>query len=532
MIDQILELEKGKRIVSLKNLKIGDYEFLRDYQWNGSCILPLSFLLEMAAQNLEKLFPRHKISEIKEACYHSLFNLENSADIYAEFQGALADSDSLLAKGTIYHISQPKKLKDQSKKAIATFEMVLSPKKLFSKPVFYFPFSFKGSQVIHKDSIYPELVDFGPAFNRLESVMDLYSSGVAGKFLPIEQLKFQGRFSQSLGDFFLRDSVFQIASVWNRFYLEKLSAPFRISGVKIYQTLGLSQTYYCFAEPLNTHGKESANRLMIVDENGYLTESYDSVFYVNAKEDSNLKIKERVEKTKKETEAFSDFQKKVLEFIPGFHLIFREMVKEAKGLFLNLLSDREKTIYHQYRIESKKLEFLAGRMLLKKLFSQGMIQSQDNQADFKAIEILRKDSGKPYIQYGGKIVNTPEFSISHKDGAVAAAYAPGKKIGLDIEKMSQKVLGVKSAFLSASEEQVIAKSGSLRNNELLLLTRVWSAKEAIVKYLCSDLMEVFKTVRLIEINEKNSVFIHEKTGEKLTVFYFIYRDLILSIIKN
>ncbi len=108
----------------------------------------------------------------------------------------------------------------------------------------------------------------------------------------------------------------------------------------------------------------------------------------------------------------------------------------------------------------KRLQHLAGRLLLKRLF-----------ADFPLHEIEIADTRKPFLpdeQY--------HFSISHC-GNFAAAIASSKyRVGLDLELAKAKIIGMKNKFLSAEEE---AGFGFMTKHHYNL---VWCKKEAMFKW--------------------------------------------------
>lgn len=122
----------------------------------------------------------------------------------------------------------------------------------------------------------------------------------------------------------------------------------------------------------------------------------------------------------------------------------------------------------------KKLQHLAGRYLLRQLFS-----------DFPYEEILIADTRKPYLPY-----EQYHFSISHCGDYAAAIVSSDSRVGIDIEIPTVKIEKIKHKFLNEEElskvQQVNAKS-DIRNptseiSTLEVLTVLWSAKEAVFKW--------------------------------------------------
>jgi 4'-phosphopantetheinyl transferase len=88
------------------------------------------------------------------------------------------------------------------------------------------------------------------------------------------------------------------------------------------------------------------------------------------------------------------------------------------------------------------------------------------------IEVLYKESGKPYLAGDIKI------SISHSYDWLTVLFSFNKtEIGVDIEKVRDKILNIKDKFLSKKELQ------HLKDAPLEKYTIYWGAKEAIYKAL-------------------------------------------------
>jgi len=90
--------------------------------------------------------------------------------------------------------------------------------------------------------------------------------------------------------------------------------------------------------------------------------------------------------------------------------------------------------------------------------------------DDQNLEILYQENGKPYLS------NKIKISISHSHDLLAVLFSSDNgEVGVDIEKVRDKVLKIKHKFLSESELQ------ELENASPELYTLYWGAKEAIYK---------------------------------------------------
>lgn len=116
-------------------------------------------------------------------------------------------------------------------------------------------------------------------------------------------------------------------------------------------------------------------------------------------------------------------------------------------------------IHSEIKSQKRRLEYLAGRFLLKYL-----------KTDFPLVSILPDEHDKPRIEN-----NRYFFSISHSFPFVAAVVSPYVECGIDIQTWHPRILQLQHKFLSP-KEQLFFK------NEPELVTLAWSAKEAAYKW--------------------------------------------------
>jgi 4'-phosphopantetheinyl transferase len=109
---------------------------------------------------------------------------------------------------------------------------------------------------------------------------------------------------------------------------------------------------------------------------------------------------------------------------------------------------------------SKRLEFLAGRALVKTLVEK---------IGGEYTGIRKDEQGKPYLKD-----QQHEISLSHSSPYVAAQINRGGAVGIDIEQPKEKLLRVASRVLSDDEEK---DAGS----DIIKHCVYWCAKEAMYK---------------------------------------------------
>ena len=119
--------------------------------------------------------------------------------------------------------------------------------------------------------------------------------------------------------------------------------------------------------------------------------------------------------------------------------------------------------------DKRKLEYLTARVLLQEILGEKKVIAYTKQ-------------GKPYL-----VDHSYQISITHTGKQVAILLHPTYRVGIDVEKISDKVVRVQSKFLSETEREAI--DSSLAKTHLALL---WSAKEALYKILGQEEVEYTK----------------------------------------
>jgi len=149
--------------------------------------------------------------------------------------------------------------------------------------------------------------------------------------------------------------------------------------------------------------------------------------------------------------------------------------ESVEELLLMLGNDKELTQQiAQFGSEKRKLEFLATRVLLNVVLD-----------DEKKIAYF--PSGAPYLT--DKSFN---ISIAHTGIYVTIILHPTKKVGIDIEKISDKAVRVKHKFLSEDEINFVENS-----SEKTHLTLLWCAKEALYKIIDNEIIDFVADLRVV-----------------------------------
>ena len=140
-------------------------------------------------------------------------------------------------------------------------------------------------------------------------------------------------------------------------------------------------------------------------------------------------------------------------------------IEEEEQFFLDHVP-LQREITHPH----KRLQHLAGRYLLQFLFP-----------DFPIRLIQIADTRKPFLQD-----EAYHFSISHSGDFAAVIVSKNRRVGLDLEKISDQILRIRHKFVTEAETAVLENflkatyyQRPTANEQLTLL---WSCKEAVFKW--------------------------------------------------
>ncbi len=139
-----------------------------------------------------------------------------------------------------------------------------------------------------------------------------------------------------------------------------------------------------------------------------------------------------------------------------------KITETAEELLMKItLSDSEKSLYKTFRHDLRKKQWLAYRCVLKQLLEPFSTSLSYN------------IHGKPLLDSGSH-----HISVSHAGDFAAAVCSEKSPVGVDIEKMKERVERVKERFLRQDEMACLSPSDHLEQ-----LYVYWGGKEALFKLI-------------------------------------------------
>ena len=178
-------------------------------------------------------------------------------------------------------------------------------------------------------------------------------------------------------------------------------------------------------------------------------------------------------------------------------------ITETSDQLLDMLSEENKEKAHKYlstiRSKKRKLEWLSIRVVLQ-------ILTNDNKT------VKHTSQGQPYLSD-----NSYQISISHSKDYAVVLLQKHKKVGVDIENYSNRILKIEKRFIS-DNEYIDPK------NRTLHLILHWCAKETLYKLMDSTKI-IFKEhlhIHPFQIQNKGVIKACESLSQDTTVFDIYY----------
>ncbi len=166
----------------------------------------------------------------------------------------------------------------------------------------------------------------------------------------------------------------------------------------------------------------------------------------------------------------------------------------------NELSLNDYQLFLKKKVKQLKSQFLASRKLITLVDSD--------------LKVTYKE-GIPLLS------DNRNISISHSENIATILISENKGIGIDVEKINNKVHSIKSKFLNQKEINYLSGYEESRN-----LTRAWTAKEAIYKALRMPGIIFSENILIEEFNNESKTGIGKFiSSDQETIFKLYFYDL-------
>ncbi len=174
------------------------------------------------------------------------------------------------------------------------------------------------------------------------------------------------------------------------------------------------------------------------------------------------------------------------------------------------LSKEEKEKLNTYFSDKRKIEFSSVRYLLKKYIGD--------------YTILYDGLGAP------NLIDGPNISISHSHKYVAIAQSNKNRIGIDIEKIQEKIQKITTKFINLEDLKNIASEENELNETTH--TKIWCCKEAIYKILSNEKIGLKEhiTIKLTSPHNATAFVNFENTIHSFSINIHYLDDYIIATV--
>ena len=177
-------------------------------------------------------------------------------------------------------------------------------------------------------------------------------------------------------------------------------------------------------------------------------------------------------------------------------------LEEEKAMAYSLSSE-ELNLLGKFASPKRKREWLGGRFAAKYAATRLLEQakSQKNIMHWASNTIIADKNGRPFLSANKENATRPvDISISHSDSLAAAMAVDTGCCGIDIQKISPRVVKIIDRFCTQNEMDILQNFFPVEpEKQAVPLTKLWAAKETLRKASNMSSLPGFLKLELIEI---------------------------------
>lgn len=197
-------------------------------------------------------------------------------------------------------------------------------------------------------------------------------------------------------------------------------------------------------------------------------------------------------------------------------LVYQQNINDATKIAVWKITESEIFFLQQVPLQReirhvyKRLQHLAGRLLLKKMYPE-----------FPVAIIRTAESKKPYLEE-----DPFHFSISHCSNYAAAIVSKKNRVGVDVELPSAKVKNIIPKFLTVEESSLLPAALVMQTATLF-----WSVKETIYKWHSTPGLDFKKDMLIQSITgntDAGTVEVKFQSKRMLKIEYVVLQNIYLT----
>jgi phosphopantetheinyl transferase len=460
--------------------------YLSDHCVDGQAVLPAVEAMEILAQAVQRFRPGTDVTALSGLQFDKFLYLAPEADRLSAFCDI-----SVYENGDVNAVLTTR---TPSKKAalsrVKTHAALIFPRQAPPMPTLALDLAASLEGVcfpVQADKIYPDLIPFGPSYRNVALLHLAGQSAIAEIRTPVDEAGAER--PHQLGSPFALDAAFHAACVWGQRFAGIVAFPVGMDRCRVYAPTRAGETYFAHVMHVRTDAGLLIFDLRMYDCDGSL---YVACSGVRMKDVSGGK---RLPPQWVSIPAADPTTGLMAAGCDALTVI--ELIAVAPFADKVLTADESKRF--QNMSDRRRRSFLAARLACKRL--SRILSGNDTETDPREITTVYPDKPSPCCPLtDGR--SAYACSVSHDD-RFAVAVACAGRVGVDVEKMSERVLKSRSLFMSAQEE---ALGRASRLGEIETAVRIWSIKEAVTKALDITLTDAWNRVQVRSVGSSESRF--------------------------
>lgn len=462
---------------------------LMDHQFQGQPVLPAVEAMEILARVLNKVHPHVGVDHMVDICFDKFLPLDPSSSQLDALVELCRLEDHAWQLRLMTRFKSPKATITRTKvHARLNIRRSAVAPRLWPMDV---AAALEGICLsVEPETIYKELVPFGPAFQNIVAPVHVSPDGAMAKIKTPDKNN-SSKDKPYLGSPYALDAVMHAACVWAQHFSGIVAFPVAIEARTIVNPVLDDRIYYGRVKPRKVSPENLIFDLAILDEEGGLCEL---VHGVHMRDVSGGRLKP---------------PKWIIRAdAPDPLLRLRKMnvdltVIEADAVMpfaACVLSPNEKKRFEKQDARRQK-SFLAGRLALKRLYRQ--CHGDEWIPAAHVIETAQISSPLPCWPKTDTATDAGLYcSLSHNQ-RFAVAVAGSNPVGVDVEGISDKGIESGHIYMDTDEQQLVCESDLGPSDAAM---RVWTVKEAAAKTFSLNLAEAWQQVRITLIGRESSRF--------------------------
>ena len=497
MIDKVSE--DGN--IAFKKLSLDYDKYLNDHRVNGTAILPGVMGLEKMAEFLNQTNNK-KVSRISNIKFRSPIKLlkDKALNIHSELK--IKEDQQFIKIKSKFIGPDGKQLGDIREHFQANLQQknrFLGYPTLLKNEVK----NYLSMNIFDKGQIY-DLFFHGPSYQVLESVSYLSNNNILAKYVLPEIPMYDYEVNYQINPLAI-EAAFQAAGLHFMLKHKKAALPTAIDNVHLFETKKkVVLIRAIFLKKTKTHAHYNVE---LIDENGdckIKLENYSMIVTGEVEIKDKINFDEDQLRVLLERETFN--LNKKISLIDGNNL--RKLTKVE----LNKILDKtDVTQYEKYKTNSKKNEFLAGRLAAKLCIAKNVA------IDLSKIAIKKDKNRAPYT-----IINDEVYpiSITHSNGFALAIM---DNAGIDLEKIENR----NEEFLKQAFSNKEIKDMNIHIDQSDEVTKLWTIKEAYLKKIRLGLKKNLHEVIISKNNGKYEILSNEGKANSKTK---IVQNMVVTLV--